>query len=191
MFGFIGILLFVGSLLFGIKLLNSEKKALSLDKEETIYGSIGEGPLRCSWEVKSPERVMGEDKSQAMLVELTNPMDTECESTVTLRSPGFDMSPNKEEQTIKLAVQGSGSFSWILTPRKAGVFELSVSDAFNTRIFGITVTNTFGLTAGQAKIFSFIGGLLGPMLTVPWWIEKWYFRKKKITQVENNEKESS
>lgn len=185
-----GIFLLSASILFFNSIKQGEELATEVDTSETIYGSISEGPLPCIWEVKEPEKVVSEDRSQAILVTTTNELDVPCETVLSLRAPGFDMSPQKEEQKILLAASSSGSLSWILTPRKTGTFEIALSDVLNTKIFGITVKNMFGLNVFQAKIASIFGGLFGPMLTVPWWFEKFWQRKKKPGgQKENETKE--
>jgi hypothetical protein len=164
----------------------SERQALLKDKQKTAYGMVSDDtPPFCNWEVTPPERVLSENKSQAIVIKTSNSEETkECQSIVSLQAPGFDASPAKDEQKITLPPKSKGSVSWILTPRKTGVFQVSVSDVFNTKIFGITVTTLFGLSAFQAKIFSILGTIFGPMLTVPWWWEK---LRSRGTQKQKNE----
>ncbi|MBI4226448.1 hypothetical protein HY612_05040 [Candidatus Roizmanbacteria bacterium] len=184
-----GLAIFFSGIFLGNNLKKDEKQALALDDKKTIFGFVDENvPPPCSWEVKSPERVMSENKSQAIIVQLKNTADKECESTLSLRAPGFDLSPGKEDQSINLMVSNKGSLSWIMTPRKTGTFEIAVSDILNTKIFGITVNNMFGFSAGQAKIFSFIGSLFGPMFTIPWWLDKWHRRKYRQETFEKETK---
>ena len=168
------------SLYLGINLQKGNEAAVSLGDTETIYGMIDENaPLPCQWSVTQPESVMSEDKTQAVVVSATNSNDTPCESTLAMRAPNFDLSPSKEEQKLTVPVGGSGSVSWILTPRKTGTFEISVSDILNTKIIGVTVTTLFGFSATQAKVVSIFGSLFGPMLTVPWWFERWWNKRKQ------------
>jgi hypothetical protein len=155
-----------------------ERLAVSRDGSKKSYGSVSEGPLPCSWAATPPERVISENRSQSIVVSVKNTLDEDCRSEIELRAPGFDISPQKESQVITLASASGGSVSWILTPRKTGSFEISVSDIFDTKIFGITVKTMFGLTSAQAKAASAVGGLMGPMLTLPWWIDKFWSRKK-------------
>lgn len=189
--GLVGILLFFTSFSLWNNLLTGEKSALKLDDEETVFAVTGEDVVPpCSWSVSLPERVMAENKSQALLIEVVNSIDVACESIVSLRAPGFDISPAKDEQKITLDSGGKGSLSWILTPRKTGTFEIAVSDIVNTRIYGITVKNVFGLTTTQAKSFSIVGSLFGPMFTVPWWVEKWWHRRKRKQEHRNDENDT-
>ena len=138
-----------------------------------------DAPPPCVWDVQQPEKIMSEDKTQSIKVAFKNPAKKTCETYMSLRAPSFDTSPSKDEQKISVPPGKTGSLAWIITPRKTGTYELSVSDILNTRIFGITVTNIFGLNTTQAKVFSMLGTLLGPMLTVPWWVDKWFQRKRK------------
>lgn len=187
-----GIVLLLYGLTLRNNLQNSEVQATKLDGEKHAFAVIGDdAPPPCNWEVTEPERVMAENKSQAVVVKTTNNEKKPCESYLSLRAPSFDLSPAKEEQHVTLPAGDKGSVSWILTPRKTGTYEVAVSDIIDTKIFGIAVTNVFGLTAAQAKVFATLSSLLGPMLTVPWWVDKWFQRKKKDIKKEDLEKKDS
>jgi hypothetical protein len=175
----LGILLLIASVFIHSNIVKIENQAVKKDGKKTAFGMISDETPMCSWSVKEPERAMSENKTQAIYIDITNPAKKPCLSYISLRSPNFELSPARDEQQINLPVHGKGSLSWIITPKKTGTFDMAVSDSLNTRIFGITVTNMFGFTAAQAKFFSFITGLCGPMLTVPWWVEKWFQRKGK------------
>ena len=178
---FIGIALLISALIFAKNLNKAKDVASALDKEEVAYGFI-EGPPPCTWEVEPPEKVISENKSQALVISSSNGVDEDCETTLSLQAPGFDISPPKTDQIIKLQANSDGSLSWILTPRRAGIYEIAVSDGLDTKVFGISVKNMLGLSAVQAKLASGLGTLFGPMLTVPWWWDR--FRRKKEKQNE-------
>lgn len=161
-----------------VKVLNLGKsKALVLNDEKTSYGTIVSDIPPCTWDIEDPEPVMAENKTQAIVINLSSSKESECETLLTVRAPGFDTSPSKESQTVNLPADKKGSISWILSPRKTGVYDIAVTDDINTKIYGVTVNNIFGLSVIQAKIASFFGTLFGPMLTVPWWWDR--LRKKK------------
>ena len=181
--GVTGIVILVISLLSFYSLYQSEYLASMLYDKKTAFGII-QGPPQCAWQVKPPEKVISENKSQAIIVETKNTARTECASTISIRAPGFDTSPTDDEQEITHPVKGKGSLSWILTPRKTGTFDIAISDVLNTDIFGITVTNLFGLSTTQAKLFSIFGTLFGPMLTVPWWWDRFRQRKPTPSKIE-------
>lgn len=173
-----GLFIFIFSL-YSINFLNiQEKKALSRDNKKTSFGEVM-GPPECNWEVKTPDRVISEEKSQALIINTANNTNDTCISAINLSAPGFDITPSKTDRDIKLPPKQKGSVSWVLTPRKSGDYTITVSDILNTKIIGITVTNIFGLTSFQAQIFSIFGSLFGPMLTIPWWLEKFINKKKQ------------
>jgi hypothetical protein len=186
--GFIGVLVFVSSVYLYTNVQNGEKLASTLDNEETSYGVIDGELLPCAWDVHEPSRVMSENTSQTIIVNINDQTTEGCQAVLSLRAPSFDMSPMKEEQKITLPKNGNGSMSWIISPRKVGTFEITVSDSLNTKVYGVNVTNMFGLSAVQAQVASVAGTLFGPMLTVPWWWERLRQRKQKqSTQKEGQE----
>lgn len=176
----IGILVLASALFLNSTVQNGEKKAAALNNTKKVFGMISDdAPPPCVWDVQPPEKVMSEDKTQSVVVRFKNPEKKPCETYLSLRAPNFDTTPSKEELKISVPPGKTGSVSWILIPRKTGTYELAISDILNTSIYGITVTNIFGLNASQAKILSMLGSLFGPMLTIPWWVDKWFQRKKK------------
>lgn len=170
-----GLIILLTAVMFNNGIAKGERIAASLNNETKSHGII-DGPPPCNWEIKDPEPVMSENKTQAILINTSNLLDENCETLLYLRAPNFDISPNKEEQKIVLESTSSGSISWIITPKKTGSYELSITDNLNTKIYGINVKNMFGLTAVQAKIASTLGTVFGPMLTIPWWWDR--LRKK-------------
>ena len=102
-----GVLLFLVGLILGISLILDALRAASLDETNTIHAAISEdaSPF-CTWEASLSMKVMTQNTSQAVLVKVSNPADKECQSTLALRAPGFEISPMREEQKIALAAGG-------------------------------------------------------------------------------------
>lgn len=173
-----GILFTITGALLVVDIKNSKDAATKLDKSETGYGIVM-GPPPCVWEVAPPEKVISENKTFSINIHTKNESGEVCESLVSLRSPGFDVSPNKESQKVTLESGKTGSISWILTPRKVGTYEIAITDDINTKVFGISVKNIMGLSAWQAQFAGGLGTLFGPMLTIPWWWDR--LKKKKQT----------
>jgi hypothetical protein len=175
--------------LFGIGVHNTLKKAEQLaaakDGKKHMYAMVSDEVPPCAWEVKSPERVMTQSKSQAVVIKTKNTGNKKCATYLSLRAPGFDLRPPREEQAISLPPKTDGAISWIISPRQTGTYDMTVSDVINTKIFGVTVTNVYGLTAPQAKALSSAASLFGPMLTVPWWLD-WWRRRKQNPQPQKN-----
>lgn len=172
----------VGLLLFSLLLMRELQKgsqlARRIDNEKTVNGVV-DGPASCEWDLDGLERIMSENASQVILIDVSNPLDEPCEVALLFRAPGFDVSPNKEEQKISLRQGEDGSLSWIISPRKTGTFEVTLTDMIRTRVLGISVTNVLGLSAVQAKFISVIGSVCGPMFTIPWWWDRMRQRKEK------------
>lgn len=178
----LGIFLFILATLLSLKLKNAKKKAVSLDDKKSIFANVSEDtPPACNWNVKTPDRVMTENTSQAIIVETSNSSKKNCETYLSLRAPGFEVDPAKDEQKLNLKPNNKGSISWIISPRKTGNYDIALSDILNTKTFGISVTNMFGLNAFQAKVASIIGSLFGPMFTIPWWWDR--LRKRKPEKI--------
>lgn len=178
---FFGLFLLFFSAYFFLGIKNSEKKAQSRDTKKTIFAIVGdETPPACKWTLETPQRVMSENSSQAIIVRTSNTAKKICEAYLSLRAPGFEVDPSKDEQKITLKSDSKGSVSWIISPHKTGNYDIALSDILNTKTFGISVTNMFGLNAFQAKIFSLIGSIFGPMFTIPWWWDR--LKKRKDTK---------
>ena len=175
-----GLAILILAIGLGMLLYTTSQRAQSRDHKDSRSGIVmGDFPL-CAWEANLPQRVLSENSSQTIVINATNSADTDCQSALSLLAPGFDVSPRKEQQTVTVKPKGQGSIAWIVIPQKSGSFDIAVSDGIDTRVIGVTVTNVFGLTATQAQFFSVLGTLLGPMFTVPWWLDRWQKRKRAI-----------
>ena len=181
-FGLIGLVIFFAAIGIGAVLLVMNQNAQSRDHSDEKHGVVVSDYPPCVWELSIPQRILSENNSQTIVVNTTNATDTECQSQLTLLAPGFDVNPRKEFQTIAAKSQAKGSVAWIVIPHKSGEFDIAVSDGLNTQALGITVTNVLGLTATQAQLCSILGTLLGPMLSVPWWVDRWQKRKRPKEQ---------
>ena len=180
--GLVGLVILLLAIIAGFLLFRTNQQAQSRDHVDTQFGVIASDIPLCTWEVVLPQRVLTEDTSQSIVILATDPADVDCQSSLTLLAPGFDVTPHKDEQIVTAKPKGQGSIAWILIPLKPGSFEIAVTDGINTRVMGVTVTNILGLTAVQAQILVVAGSLFGPMFTFPWWIDRWQQRKRQRIQ---------
>ena len=178
----VGATIFAIALLLGAYLLLAGWRAQSRDRHESKHGVIVSDFAPCVWDVGMAQRVLSENNSQTVEVNTENLIDAECRSELTLLAPGFDVSPRKETLLLTAQPKSSGSIAWIVAPKSTGSYEIAVSDGIDTRTVGVTVTNALGLTATQSQILTFLGSLFGPMLTVPWWFDRWQQRKRARAQ---------
>ncbi len=120
--------------------------------------------------------IMSEAESQVLTVFLSSNDEYPCEADVTLMAPDFFTGPAETSFSVNIPVGKEVKIIWILSPRKTGHFEIMVrSFAAYMETYTkaeITVTNILGLSPLQAKLFSYLGMICGPMLTVPWWFEQ-------------------
>lgn len=174
----VGLTIFLIAVAAGALLLITQQQAQLRDRADEGFGIAMGDVLPCAWEVDLSQRVLSENKSHSIIVNTANAMDADCQSALTLLAPGFDISPRKEEQTIVAKANSRGSIVWIVTPDEAGEYEIAVTDGIDTRVMGVTVTNLFGLTAVQIQMLAVVGSILGPMLSIPWWLDRMQQRKK-------------
>lgn len=178
----VGAAVFAIALLLGAYLLLTSWRAQSRDRHEHKLGVIVSDFAPCVWDVGMAQRVLSENNSQTVVVRTENLTDAECQSELSLLAPGFDVSPRKETLALRAQPKNSGSIAWIVVPKSIGSFELAISDGIDTRTLGVTVTNALGLTATQSQVLTFLGSLFGPMLTAPWWFDRWQQRKRARAQ---------
>lgn len=130
--------------------------------------------------VDLPERVMSEDREQTLTVTVGNQFNSStCVVIVELTALRFDISPTTLVRTsAELALGETESFIWLIAPTRTGEHTIIVMANEELQTLGVTVRTWLGLTAGQARVASFVATLLGPLLSVPWWLERWEKRQQ-------------
>lgn len=179
----IGVLLFMtGLVLFGWYQQN-ENRALARDVQQS--GPSLDGPVNqtvCALplvDVELPSRVMSEKESQVLTAVVANRYNTGlCEATLRLAAPDFTVSPAESiPQVAALQPGQQAALTWILSPRATGSYALVVSDSGQSETLGVVVTTVLGFTAAQAQLFSLLATFMGPLLTFPYWFERWEQRR--------------
>jgi hypothetical protein len=175
------ILLLLG--LTSLLLLRQDRAAALAEDQLLIFGGATSEEDNCRniiQEVSVPNRVMTEKESQTLRVVLSN-FDNPgtCDTTVGLAALDFDIAPASTARVVALEPgQNPVTLLWVLKPREIGAFEIAITAGNRTQVIGIVVTNVLGFTAVQVQILSYVSSFLGPMLTAPWWYERWEKRKK-------------
>lgn len=98
---------------------------------------------------------------------------SQCVVKVALFAPNFDYEPKVE--TREVTVPGSGkpvSIVWVLAPKKLGEQAVVITSGSDTAVIKANVVTSFGLTMKQTTILSYVAAFLGPVFTLPWWIER-------------------
>ncbi len=133
--------------------------------------------------------------SESDTVVVTATIQAETPVSIHLTAPGFDPSTTEPKHLVPISIdEGGGTFlrtiqpnklSWVLTPAKIGTSQAVVEmddisgNVLLTKYVGITVTNIFGLKLWTIQLFSSIAAFLGPILTAPWWYDRWKERKQE------------
>ena len=168
-----GIVLFGVGIGLALVLWSSAARAYSLDMERSSQGAASAPSCQHPLEgVNLVRRVISETDSESLSVVLGNDTPGECEVSVHLSAPNFDISPTADSRTVAVPPAQSVTIVWILSPRKSGSFQVAVTAGLDSVVIGLTVTDVLGLTPQQAKILSMVAAFLGPMLTAPWWYER-------------------
>jgi hypothetical protein len=168
-----GIVLFGVGIGIALVLWSSAARAYSLDMGRSSQGAVSAASCQHPLEgVNIVRRVISESDSESLSVVLGNDTLGECEISVHLSAPNFDISPTDDSRTVNVPPAQSVTVVWILSPRKSGSFQVAVTAGLDSAVVGLTVTNVLGLTPQQAKILSLVATFLGPMLTAPWWYDR-------------------
>lgn len=175
------------------------QKAISLDSplESTGCGNCAPKPPApsCSkgalyfTELHAP-KVMSVSESQVLSASLYNRSEKDCKVSVSIDAPNFTTS-SERKQTYNIAKSETTQFKWVLSPVKPGTYNVmalvttgdDVAEKVESKDVGISVTNVFGLQANQASLLSVVSATFGPILTLPYWLDKWQKRKDKEKQL--------
>jgi hypothetical protein len=191
----------------GLFILISGLKARSLDSPLVdLSGGCPEGvacsqspqlpPPSCSKETLvfrkiNASKVMSVSESQKLTATFINQGQEKCRVSIALDAPNFTTSGEKK-QTFSIAQYASTEFNWVLSSDKPGTYTVIVSistgddaaEIIDSKDVGISVTNVFGLQASQASLLSILSAAFGPILTVPFWLDKWQKRTGKESKIE-------
>jgi len=176
--------LFLVGVGLGIYLILASSRAEALDSADS--GRPAPGVSSRYLTLETSDKVLSENDTLVVAAHFSDSMNTSV--SLRLSAPGF--TPSTTEPKPVVLTDHPGTLEWVLTPTKIGTFQILAEmedpsgKVVATTHVGVTVTNVFGLRAWQLQLLSYVTTLLGPMLTVPWWYERWKERKAK----EKNEK---
>lgn len=155
-------------------------------------GSAGEPLPPCNWGISGlvvgevpAERLpepdldrieMSENENMALFV-TASPFegDEDCEGFLNAHGPGFQIAPSTVSTTgTAVTHERPATFVLVLSPQKAGtqMFSLASARVGYFEVHHVNVKNWMGVSPFVAQIFAAVGGVLGPILTVPWWLDR-------------------
>lgn len=163
LFGLIGVFLLSLSVPLGA-LFEKELKAIRQDFRELV--PVVGLKEEISFEATLSKRVLSENETTTLNAYLTNKGFSVLDDKVLLTNSSFDSSP-EDQQNVVVAPGEVKVITWILTPKKKGEFQISVTAHHETIFLGVVVTDILGLPtrtiyiiAGIAGAIVFIGGLI-------------------------------
>jgi hypothetical protein len=141
-------------------------------------------------------KVMSVSESQKLTAILVNQGHEKCKVSITLDAPNFTTSGEKK-QTFSIAQYATTKFNWVLSSDKPGTYTVIVSissgdetaEIIDSKDVGISVTNIFGLQASQISLLSIFSAVFGPILTVPFWLDKLQKQTAKGSKLESKNEE--
>jgi hypothetical protein len=163
-----------GGLLLGGLLLFHVETARRSDAPGTEFTSQPDCPRAQLLPIAGP-RVMSLAESGTIEATFMNPEITTCTLQVSLvASSALDVSPGAPQKVTLSPERPSGTARWIVTPKQSGAWDLRVqADGRFDQPYRIKVTSILGLSSYGAALASQILVILGPIATVPYWIDRW------------------
>jgi hypothetical protein len=135
---------------------------------------------QCSAALKSavpPTRTPVIGESILVSLMFINPGREDCEVTVTINAAGFDKDP--EDPLSYILHPGSTPKYFTISAKAAGQHEVVVSCGNVDITFGMRVLSNQFLSPSATLVASGFLSILGPMATIPWWIDLYRRRKEK------------
>ena len=123
------------------------------------------------------DRVLNLGQSANLKIVLINSDNEDCEATIYLNATSFKISPSSPH-TLTLS-PGKRIFPWNVTPTSIGPQEISFSTGLRTIDKGFFVEDPGIFTKHMMKAASFVVAFLGPIATLPWWLE-WRRRRREV-----------
>jgi hypothetical protein len=164
-----------GVVLGGVVLFHVET-ARRGDRPPTEVTSPGDCP-GARLRVTAP-RVMSEGESGSLEVELAGDTAATCTWEVWVEAAAaLDVRPARSQSVRLLPGRATATAHWILTPSRPGSWDVRIIADGLSETRRIKVTTILGLSPFAAALLSPILLVLGPMATLPYWIDRWRARR--------------
>jgi hypothetical protein len=168
--------------------------AATIDDLPTCYWQVdgahtGEIPIDREFPKDSLDHiVMSENENLALFV-TARPFedDEECDASILINAPDFTSAPT--ELYVYATAESQPQYVVILSPQKAGTLMFSLTgESGGYLIRNVTVTNWMGLSPFWAQLLVGMGTVFGPILTVPWWLDRLRERNEQRSRATSEKK---
>lgn len=115
------------------------------------------------------------DEAANLSLVLQNTGDIDCTVQISLNAVTFRISP-PSPQSAHLPAKSTTVLPWNVVPTKTGRQEITFASGLRTFVKGFVVEDPTLLSDTALKMLSGLVAILGPMATLPWWLDR---RKKR------------
>jgi hypothetical protein len=156
-------------------LIADAEKAMRLDTRSAQFSG---GPCTHSLQgVEVADRVLGVGHSFNLKINLNNDSAETCDARLIVEAATFD---DQQKTKVVSLPPGPLTLYWNLAPKETGPQTINVDSALEQRTIGVFVRDHNYLPPHLVSASAGISAILGPILTIPWWIE--FFQKRKARQ---------
>lgn len=127
------------------------------------------------------DRARKVNESFTFAVQLENLTSAACDASVQLDAASFKVSPALPEQHATVPPEG-GVVNWNLMPEHDGPQEIFVTMAGSKATYAFEVRHAELVPPKLALAGSMLSALLGPMLTLPYWLERRQKRREEAAE---------
>jgi hypothetical protein len=171
----VGSLTMAGALVLATLLLFHVQKAWRGDQPATHFTS--QADCRSVDFDSTAPYLMAMNRSGAATVTLTAREPSACTMKVELVAAAPLKVSGKNPDDITLTIERpTDTRRWILSADQAGTWDIEVKAGGFRKPYTIEVTTVFGLSPLTTALIAGVSGVMGPMLTLPYWLERWRTR---------------
>lgn len=145
--------------------------------------------------VEAQPKTVSEKEGLVLVITLSSGSSTNCQDTLSLDAPNFSVtSPTKavsippdregKSNTIKQPSNKTEQpevISWRLAAKEAGKHQVVVETSTDSELVDVVVKGKIN----WSQWLSSMGTIFGPMLTIPYWLDRWRERKSRRRPGEN------
>jgi len=153
---------------------------------EVAGAKAGNTAQQSGYDIKPGNLVMTQNENMVLdVVAKPSEGDARCYSWVTVSGPDFSISP-QGGWPMQATNTTPNIQSFILSPTRTGEYTISVlqqgDSSYNTTLYDVSVGNWMGLSPFWSQMLVGIGTVFGPILTVPWWLDRRRESKEKLLE---------
>jgi hypothetical protein len=169
----------------GIALLGSSLSIIQqeIDARARDEKDVRHAAGRCQHALKeavAPTRTPAVGESSIIRLIFVNPTPADCQVIAVINAAGFSKDPEGPQRYALNT--GINRRYWTVSAKEPGDHEIVVSSGDVSITLGMHILANQFLSQSTTLIISAVLSILGPMATIPWWIE--LYRKNKQEKID-------